>query len=71
MTNTPPTEEEVQRLVETHPNMHMQATSLLRSILRGETNPQDVSVQITELKLQAEENLATALKLARSPKKED
>lgn len=60
----PPTEEEVQRLVETQPGMLNRATGLLKALLRGEISPRDAEFQATELKIQADENLATARKLA-------
>lgn len=59
-----PTEEEIQRLMETHPGMHDRAVSLLKSLIRGDLTPQSAMVEITEIKIQADENLATARKLA-------
>ncbi len=64
----PPTEDEVQRLVETHPGMQDLAVNLLKSLLNGEITSRDAEFQITELKIQAEENLATARKLAAAQK---
>ena len=59
----PPTEDEIQRLVETQPGMLGQATSLLKKLLRKEITPKDAEFQTTELKIQLDENIATMKKL--------
>ena len=58
-----PTEDEIQRLVETQPGMLGQATSLLKKLLRKEITPKDAEFQTTELKIQLDENIATMKKL--------
>lgn len=59
----PPTEDEIQRLVETQPGMLGQATGLLKKLLAKEITPQDAEFQITELKIQVNENIATMKKI--------
>ena len=59
----PPTEDEIQRLVATQPGMLGQATGLLKKVLAKEITPQDAEFQITELKIQLDENIATMKKL--------
>ena len=59
----PPTDDEIQRLVETQPGMLGQATSLLKKLLRKEITPKDAEFQTTELKIQLDENIATMKKL--------
>jgi len=59
----PPTDDEIQRLVETQPGMLDQAASLLKKLLRKEISPNDAEFQITELKIQLDENIATMKKL--------
>lgn len=59
----PPTDDEIQRLVETQPGMFDQAAGLLKKLLRKEITPKDAEFQTTELKIQLEENIATMKKL--------
>ena len=59
----PPTDDEIQRLVETQPGMLDQAAGLLKKLLRKEITPKDAEFQITELKIQLDENIATMKKL--------
>ncbi len=59
----PPTEDEIQRLVETQPGMLGQAAGLLKKLLAKEITPKDAEFQITELKIQVNENIATMKKL--------
>ena len=59
----PPTEDEIQRLVETQPGMLDQAAGLLKKLLRKEITPKDAEFQTTELKIQLDENIATMKKL--------
>ena len=59
----PPTDDEIQRLVETQPGMLDQAAGLLKKLLRKEISPNDAEFQITELKIQLDENIATMKKL--------
>jgi len=59
----PPTEDEIQRLVATQPGMLGQATGLLKKLLAKEISPKDAEFQITELKIQVNENIATMKKL--------
>ena len=59
----PPTDDEIQRLVETQPGMLDQAAGLLKKLLAKEITPQDAEFQITELKIQLDENIATMKKL--------
>jgi len=58
-----PTEDEIQRLVETQPGMLGQATGLLKKLLAKEITPQDAEFQITELKIQVNENISTMKKI--------
>ena len=59
----PPTEDEIRRLVATQPGMFDQAAGLLKKLLRKEITPNDAEFQITELKIQLDENIATMKKL--------
>lgn len=59
----PPTDDEIQRLVATQPGMLGQATGLLKKVLAKEISPNDAEFQITELKIQMDENIATMKKL--------
>jgi hypothetical protein len=59
----PPTDDEIQRLVETQPGMLDQAAGLLKKLLRKEITPKDAEFQTTELKIQLDENIATMKKL--------
>ena len=59
----PPTDDEIQRLVETQPGMLGQATGLLKKLLAKEITPQDAEFQITELKIQVNENISTMKKI--------
>ncbi|HRD26007.1 MAG TPA: hypothetical protein PLA39_07005 [Methanoculleus sp.] len=59
----PPTDDEIQRLVATQPGMLGQAAGLLKKLLRKEISPNDAEFQITELKIQLDENIATMKKL--------
>jgi len=58
-----PTEDEIRRLVETQPGMLGRATGLLKKVLAKEISPQDAEFQITELKIQVGENIATMKKI--------
>ena len=58
-----PTDDEIQRLVETQPGMLDQAAGLLKKLLRKEITPKDAEFQTTELKIQLDENIATMKKL--------
>ena len=55
----PPTDDEIQRLVETQPGMLDQAAGLLKKLLAKEITPKDAEFQTTELKIQLDENIAT------------
>ena len=68
-----PSEAEIQRLAATQPGMFGRARTLLTAYRRGEMSARDVSFQLTEIKLQADENLETMKKLhaTRNPKNED
>jgi len=59
----PPTDDEIQRLVETQPGMLDQAAGLLKKLLAKEITPKDAEFQTTELKIQLDENIATMKKL--------
>lgn len=59
----PPSEDEIQRLVATQPGMLKQAAGLLNALLRNDLSPRNAKFRATELKMQADENLATLKKL--------
>lgn len=69
----PPSEDEIQRLVATQPGMLKQAAGLLNALLRKNLSPRNVRSRAAELKIQADENLATLKKLHanRDQKNED
>ena len=69
----PPSQEEIQRLVATQPGMLKQAAGLLNALLRKDMSPRNAKFRATELKIQADENLATLKKLHanRDSKNED
>jgi uncharacterized protein (UPF0147 family) len=69
----PPSEDEIQRLVATQPGMLKQAAGLLKGLLRKDLSPRNVRSRAAELKIQADENLATLKKLHanRDQKNED
>ena len=69
----PPSQEEIQRLVATQPGMLKQAAGLLNALLRKNLSPRNVRSRAAELKIQADENLATLKKLHanRDQKNED
>lgn len=68
-----PSEAEIQRLVATQPGMLKQAAGLLNALLRKDLSPRNVRSRAAELKIQADENLATLKKLHanRDKKNED